>query len=241
MSGSDPVDSGGSAAPELPTTERGRATRRRLLEAAEHLFGQHGYHQTSVSDITREAEVGHGTFYIYFGGKEEIFRELVRHLSHELRSTIARAVEGVEDRFEVERIGFETFFRFAAVHRDLYTIVHQAESVDPSLSRWYYERLARGYAEGLAGAMEEGQLRDLNPEALAYCLAGMGHMLGVRWVLWHGEEPPEEWMESFMAFLRHGLAPGDDGRGGAAASPGADPGGDPAGGPGHGPGRKEDP
>lgn len=199
-----------------PATERGRATKRALLEAGEKLFGQDGYHETSVADLTREADVGHGTFYLYFEGKKELFRELIRHLSHELRSAIARAVEGVEDRFEVERIGFETFFRFTLEHRDLYTVVHQAAAVDPALSRWYYRRLGEGYTEGLAAAAAEGQIRDLDPEAMAYCLAGMGHMMGMRWVLWEGEPPPDRWMEDFMSFLRHGLAPegGGDGGGG---------------------------
>lgn len=200
--------SGSSGGPEgRPATERGRATRQALLEAGEKLFGRVGYHETSVADLTREADVGHGTFYLYFEGKKELFRELIRHLSHELRSTIARAVEGLEDRFEVERVGFETFFRFALEHRDLYTVVHQAGAVDPELSRWYYRRLGEGYAEGLAEAARAGQIRDLDPEAVAYCLAGMGHMLGMRWVLWEGESPPQAWMDDFMSFLRHGLAP----------------------------------
>jgi AcrR family transcriptional regulator len=159
--------------------------------------------------------VGHGTFYLYFESKEEIFRELVRHLSHELRSTIARAVEGIDDRLEVERVGFRTFFRFVGEHRNLYHIINEADSVDPELSRWYYERIGRGYTEGLREAMDEGQIRRLNPEALAYALAGMGHMLGVRWVLWEEREPPEDWLETLVSFLRHGLLPGD-GRGARA-------------------------
>lgn len=206
-----------------PSTERGESTRERLLEAAERLFGSEGYHRTSVAGITREAEVGHGTFYLYFDSKEDIFRELVRHLSHELRSTIARAVEGLEDRLEVERVGFRTFFEFVGEHRNLYNIVNEADSVDRGLSRWYYERIGEGYAAGLRQAMEEGQIRRMNPEALAYCLAGVGHMVGVRWVLWEDRQPPDEWMETLMSFLRHGLEPaGGDGRAGPA--PGVAPG-----------------
>jgi AcrR family transcriptional regulator len=214
------MSAGPDAPDRRPATERGRATRQALLDAGEKLFGQEGYHETSVADLTREADVGHGTFYLYFEGKKELFRELIRHLSHELRSTIARAVEDLEDRFEVERVGFETFFRFALEHRDLYTVVHQAAAVDPDLWRWYYRRMGEGYTEGIAGAVEAGQLRPLDPEAVAYCLAGMGHMLGMRWVLWEGEPPPESWMEDFMSFLRHGLAPA----GGRGADEGSAPG-----------------
>lgn len=205
-----------------PSTARGEATRKKLLGAAERLFGREGYHRTSVAGITREAGVGHGTFYLYFESKEEIFRELVQHLSHELRSTIARAVEGLEDRLEVERVGFRTFFRFAREHRNLYRIVHEAESVDPSLARSYYERIGRGYAEGLRAAMEAGEIRRLDPEAVAYALAGIGHMLGVRWVLWEEREPPEPWMETLLSFLRDGLAPDGDGGGRPGGSDASD-------------------
>lgn len=199
-----------------PSTARGEATREKLLEAAERLFGREGYHRTSVAGITREAGVGHGTFYLYFESKEEIFRELVQHLSHELRATIAEAVEGLDHRLEVERVGFRTFFRFAREHRNLYRIVHEAESVDPSLARWYYERIGRGYAEGLRAAMDAGQIRRLDPEAVAYALAGIGHMLGVRWVLWEEQEPPEAWMETLVSLLRDGLLPDEDDGGDAA-------------------------
>lgn len=225
MSGGDEAREEPAAAPSRdrePSTARGEATRKKLLGAAERLFGREGYHRTSVAGITREAGVGHGTFYLYFESKEEIFRELVQHLSHELRSTIARAVEGLEDRLEVERVGFRTFFRFAREHRNLYRIVHEAESVDPSLARWYYERIGRGYAEGLRAAMEAGEIRRLDPEAVAYALAGIGHMLGVRWVLWEEREPPEPWMETLLSFLRDGLAPDGDGAGRPGGSDASD-------------------
>lgn len=211
--GGDAESGGGAArARRRPTTARGEATRQKLLAAAEGLFGTTGYHRASVSGITREAGVGHGTFYLYFESKEEIFRELVRHLSHELRSTIAKAVEDLEDRLEVERVGFRTFFRFVGEHRNLYHIINEADSVDPDLARWYYERIGRGYAEGLREAMDEGQIRRMNPEALAYALAGMGHMLGVRWVLWEEQKPPDDWLETLVSLLQRGLLPDDDPR-----------------------------
>jgi AcrR family transcriptional regulator len=51
-------------------------TRRRVLSAAKHLFDRRGYRDTTVDDITRRAEIAHGTFYLYFRGKSEILREL---------------------------------------------------------------------------------------------------------------------------------------------------------------------
>ena len=188
-----------------PVTARGEATRRKLLSAAELLFGQGGFHATSIGAITSEAGVGHGTFYLYFGSKEDIFRELVRYLSHELRAAIRESVTGLTDRVEVEETGVRTFLEFAQRHRDLYRIVLEAEFVAPDLHRWYYERLAEGYSAGLEAAMAAGQIPRVDPQTLAYCLMGMAHFMGVRWVVWEGREPPEEATEALTRIMRGAL------------------------------------
>ena len=190
-----------------PRTPRGEATRQRLLDAAEALFGRNGFHSTSVTDVVRRAGVAQGTFYLYFESKEAIYTELVRHLSHSLRQAIARDVAGLESRLEIEEAGLRSFLRFAAEHRDLYRIVYESRYIDRELFRWYYERLAEGWSEGLEGAMADGQLRRLDPETVAYALMGVAHFMGMRWVLWEGAEPPEPVLETIRALVRHGLAP----------------------------------
>jgi len=188
-----------------PITPRGQQTRQKLLEAAEAIFGEKGYEHTSIVEITQRAGVAQGTFYVYFPNKKAVFVELVKELSHRLRREIAEAVAGLSDRMEIERVGFRTFFTFAHKHRNLYKIVRQAEFVDEEVFRWYYRRLAEGYARGLAQAIEEEQIRRLDPECLAYCLMGIADFLGMRWVLWDSESPSDEVFETMMAFIRHGI------------------------------------
>jgi AcrR family transcriptional regulator len=188
-----------------PITARGEATRRKLLMAAERLFGRNGFHATSVAGMTREAGVGHGTFYLYFESKEGVFRELVRHLSHELRSAIRSSVEGLTDRVEIEERGVRTFLAFVEGHRDLYRIVLESEFVAPEMHRWYYERLAEGYAAGLESAMGAGEILRVDAETLAYCLMGMAHFHGVRWLVWEGREPPEEATAALLSIIRSAL------------------------------------
>jgi AcrR family transcriptional regulator len=212
---------GAKPAPAPPRTRRGVATRSALLAAAETLFGRDGFHGTGVTDITREAGVAQGTFYLYFPGKEEIFRELVRDLSRRLRRTIREATAGLDDRLAVEEAGLRAFLGFAAAHRDLYRIVFEARSVDPTLFRWYYERFAAGYTAGLSRAMDAGQIPPLDAETLAYCLMGAAHFLGMRWVVWAECEPPEEAMRTVLAFIRAGLTGAAPVRPGAAGPAGA--------------------
>ena len=66
-------------------TSRGAATRQRLLEAAESVFAELGYHEASIVKITEAAGVAQGTFYLYFTSKKEIFDELVRDLNGRVR------------------------------------------------------------------------------------------------------------------------------------------------------------
>jgi AcrR family transcriptional regulator len=190
-----------------PPTARGRKTRRRLLAAAESLIGTRGFHATSIGDITRKAGVGQGTFYLYFSSKDEIFRQLVRHLSQQLRRALAGAVSGAETRLEVEERGVREFIRFSAEHRELYQIVSESQFIDPELFRWYYERLAEGYTLGLSRAMERGEIVRNDPETVAWCLMGASHFLGIRWIIWEGGEPPEEVVQATVDFIRRGLAP----------------------------------
>ncbi len=189
-----------------PVSARGQRTRKRLLDAAEAVFGRKGYHAASISDITRRAGVAQGTFYVYFPSKKAVFAELVRERSRALRHAIQEAVRGCRSRLEAERVGFLTFFRFIRKHEGIYRIVNQAEFVDRRLFQWYYRHFAEGYAAGLREAMGHGEILPGDPEILAYCLMGVADFVGMRYVLWDTAEPPPEVVDQVMAFVRRGLA-----------------------------------
>lgn len=192
---------------------KGEATRTRLLEAAEEVFGTSGYHAAAVSEITRKAGVAQGTFYVYFESKLEIFRELVRQISQDIRRVSSEAAAGARDRLEAERLGQAAFFRYVHTHRNVYKVLREAEFVDEELFRWYYHKLAEGYTRRLTEAMAEGQVRsDLDPEALSWAVMGVAHMIGMRYVLWEQENGvSDRVLASVMDFIFHGMAPKQQG------------------------------
>jgi len=193
-----------------PRTAKGRATRRALLDAAEEVFGELSYDGASVAEIVRRAGVAQGTFYVYFPDKKAAFVELVRELNHELRRTIAEAISGIEDRFEVERVGFVTFFNYVLQHKALYRIVRESQFVDPETYRWHYRTLAEGYVRGLEKAQADGQIRDdISAETVAWILMGISVLYGDRWVLWDDRVPPDEVIDEVMRFVETALRPGD--------------------------------
>jgi AcrR family transcriptional regulator len=190
----------------IPITPRGQRTRQALLDAAERVFGELGFHNAGIVEITQKADVALGTFYLYFPDKRAIFRDLVQTLNERLRAAIRERVQGIEERLEVEVAGFETFFQFVREHRDLYRVVLQAETVDEEMYRWHYRTLADGYVRGLKAAQAKGQVRaDMDPETLAYALMGMAEALGMRSVLWDGKLPSPSARRTIRAFLEGGL------------------------------------
>jgi AcrR family transcriptional regulator len=176
-----------------PLSQRGERTRRRLLEAAEAVFAEFGYHDASIVKITEAASVGQGTFYLYFASKKDVFDELVVDLNHRVRHAMTEAASQGTTRAEMERLGFAGYFRFVAEHPALYRIIRQAEFVSPEMLHLHYERLTSGYVAGLRQAMEDGEIAEGDPELLAWALMGIGELVGMRWILWNGRaELPAE-------------------------------------------------
>ena len=171
-----------------PLSKRGLDTRRRLLDAAERVFGELGYHEASVVKVAEEAGVAAGTYYLYFDSKKAIFDELVRDLNRRVRHAMKEGSSKGTTRFEAELLGFDAYFRFTREHPTLYRIIRQAEFVSPEMLRYHYDQLSAGYIEALRDASEAGEIARLNPEVAAYALMGVGEMIGMRWILW-GDGP----------------------------------------------------
>lgn len=79
---------GGSPAAERALRAQGRRTLARLLDAGTQVVAEKGYHAARVDDIVRVADLSHGTFYLYFANKEELFRTLASECA-ETMTTLA--------------------------------------------------------------------------------------------------------------------------------------------------------
>jgi AcrR family transcriptional regulator len=191
-------------------TARGERTRQKLLEAAERVFADLGYHEASIVKITEAAGVGQGTFYLYFASKKAVFDEVVLDLNSRLRHAMTEAAATGKTRAEQELLGFGAFFRFTADHPALYRIIRQAEFVSPETLQTHYDRLLRPYAAALEQAMAAGEVAEGDPEVLAWSLMGIGELVGMRWILWSGErEMPEAVFDELARIIVRALGAKD--------------------------------
>ncbi|WIY01445.1 TetR/AcrR family transcriptional regulator [Amycolatopsis mongoliensis] len=94
-----------------PRQVRAELTRQRILTAAAHVFGEHGYAAGTTNRIAERAGISIGSLYQYFPNKDAILAELlVRHLDD--GAAIAERVQREELPGPIEEI-FRLFVRGA--------------------------------------------------------------------------------------------------------------------------------
>ncbi|MDZ4139913.1 MAG: TetR/AcrR family transcriptional regulator [Erythrobacter sp.] len=191
---------------KTPRTERGRRTLRKLLDAAAEEFGEKGFHEASVSSITRRAGVALGSFYTYFDSKDALFRALVADMSEKVRTSARSALSDDMGALEIERAALAAFLRFAAEHKEIYRIIDEAEFVDPASYRQHYETIADRIADRLRAGTASGELREGLGELEAWAVMGMNVFAGLRYVVWgESELPPEDVAEGINRLLAEGI------------------------------------
>lgn len=209
----EPSGRPGSGAEPGSRTERPPAASlppaERLLAAAEELFGERSYRQTTVAEICARAGIATGSFYAHFRSKAEIFAAVVRRINADLRAAMRQAIGQAASQRERERAAFRAFFEMLSKRPWMDRIVRESEFVDPGLFREYYERLARGYARGVRYAQLAGQVdADYDPEVIAYMYTGIGNFIGMRWADWTaGGQVPDDVLDNVLAVLARGLPP----------------------------------
>ena len=63
---------------------------RKLLDAGTQVFAARGYHAARVDDIVKLARTSHGTFYLYFANKEDLFGSLTSEAAEALHEQAER-------------------------------------------------------------------------------------------------------------------------------------------------------
>ncbi|NWF53170.1 MAG: TetR/AcrR family transcriptional regulator [Syntrophaceae bacterium] len=189
---------------------KGESTRQAIFRAAEKVIGRLGGNRANISEITREAGVALGTFYVHFGSKRELIEGLVKYVNSQMRRELQRRVSQNQDRRDAERVGMIAFYEFLRKHREVYRVVPECEMIDREVSLWYYKKVADGYIQGLQRGMEKGEIRKLPPVFLARSLMGLIHFIGLKWIVWNTSaqpEVPDHILKDMITLILFGLKP----------------------------------
>lgn len=201
----DPEGPSAASPGKQPRTARGRETLRRLLDAAAQEFGERGFHEASISGITRRAGTALGSFYTYFDSKDAIFSALVRDMSQSVARAAGAGVSPGSTGTAREREALAAFLGFAREHKEIYRIIDEAEFADPAAFRDHYETTARRIAARLDQNVTEGTMAPGDNELRAWAIMGMNVFLGLRFGVWDDSRPVADIAAAAEDLLKRGL------------------------------------
>lgn len=182
------------------------ATRQRILDAAEVVFAEKGYHGAVVDDIIRVSNTSKGGFYFHFpAGKQHIFLALLDLLTPKLMGAvdvaIARETTAVGKVDAALRTVLEQFSR----HRRL-SKIFLVEAV--GLGHGFDEKIMaiRGQFAGMIQryldlAVAEGVIAPLDTEVAAHAWFGAINEVVVRWLIVPNPAPLEQAFPTLRALL----------------------------------------
>jgi AcrR family transcriptional regulator len=166
---------GGAPAQERELRAQGRKTMRKLLDAGRIVFEQRGYHAARVDDVVKMAKTSHGTFYLYFSNKEDLFKALAEDAMADM-AALAEQVGPIgpgDDGRDAVREWVEQFFDVYTRHSTVIRAWTEGEVVDNDLGRQGQKLLGR-LAQSLSRRIAEAEHRTgADPEIAALACLSM--------------------------------------------------------------------
>ncbi len=142
-----------------------------VFESAEHVFGAHGFEQTTMQQLAHEAGISLKTLYSAFSGKQELYNEIQRVRGQafvESAVEATRAGDGGLDR--LERL-VEAYVAFLFEHED-WLRIHLRERLAWGLAPFegyaneYWQRGLDNMADTIRRGMDEGVFYEGDPQVM---------------------------------------------------------------------------
>ncbi len=165
---------GGAPAQLRELRAQGRRTVRKLLAGGMKVFDQRGYQAARVDDIVRAARTSHGTFYLYFANKEDLFRVLAEDCVQAM-TELADDLGSVAPDAEGRRMLRDWMAGFAAAYRQYGPVIRawaEAQLDNPELSRLGLKSM-RALTARIAERIREAGADGVEPEPAAIALVAM--------------------------------------------------------------------
>ncbi len=149
----------------------------RILNAAEVVFSEKGFHDTKVYQIADKAGVAVGTIYRFFGGKRQLYEEVIKVKLRKFQNEIFRAIEGKGpeqalrtyistsiDVFTKDEKFFKLFMRD-------FGSSFPADAEKLKMGRYYKDYIYR-LSNVIKNGVEKGIFKPFNPYMIMFFISG---------------------------------------------------------------------
>ncbi|HLO65807.1 MAG TPA: TetR/AcrR family transcriptional regulator [Holophaga sp.] len=205
----DPARVFGGMATPLPVALE-ESARERLLRSGRRLFGEKGYFETNIHEVTAGADLSVGAFYTYFDSKEGFYAELIRRVGHDVRAFISKnlAETGLDgfNGLELELRGLWLWIVYLSIDKNCYNIVREAEFVLPAAVSDYYGAFRAGYHRRLDLHRVTLSAPDVDEDTAIQYLMGLAHYFGIQIAFDDSLGNARSLVESIGTYLSRGFS-----------------------------------
>jgi AcrR family transcriptional regulator len=188
-----------------------------VLQTAAHLFLEHGYRRTSMSELGTRLKITKPALYYYFRNKEEILIECYRAGIEAIEGLLDEAAVSQGNGLNKVKAYIEAYAKAIVTHDFGRCVATLDDSELSPKARREVRTLKRRIDLAIRGYVEEGiadgSVTQCNAKMASFALAGAINWIGT-WYRPEGALSPDEIATAFASLLTGGL------RQGAAKAPG---------------------
>lgn len=173
----------------MPRSER----RAQVLEAAQEVFVESGYHSAAMDDIAERAGVSKPVLYQHFPGKLDLYLALFDQHSGELLDLIRAAMASTPENKQRVAATIGAYFEFVDRDGAAFRLVFESDLTNEAAVRERVDKVSRDCAEAIAAVIrEDTDLPDPEAHLLGMALSGMAQICARFWLSQGSSIPRDE-------------------------------------------------
>lgn len=196
----------------IDSEERQRQRKAKLIEAGLAVFGEQGYHQSTVRDVCKQAQLTSRYFYESFESMEALFRAVYIDVSRELmQSTIMSLASCQPEPEKLAEAALRTFYEFIRhdPHRARVTLI-DVLNVGEGMNA-LTDKAHQDFAHLIGGFMYQmfpklAQKGELDFLVLANGLVGANTRIATQWVAERCKTPLEHVLRNVLVMFEACIA-----------------------------------
>lgn len=210
----DPADTGSEVLSprEIRRRQRIELSREQILDTAERLFGERGYHETGLKEVAERCEFSVGSLYSFFANKDALYQAVLGRRSRgqvvEMHRIAEDSAPANERLVAMARMQIEYFRKYPAWGRLTTRVLTPGAAATAEVPTGFHEAYGRAIeleAGMIATGQREGVLRAGDPLALARMFSALVtsfHVMDPE----VSDEPAGLDIEEFLTFVAQAFA-----------------------------------
>ncbi len=178
--------------------------RQHILDCALPIFGEHGFHDTSMNDIANAAGITKPVIYQHFASKRDLYSALITELGEEMIATVTQATGDASDGKAQTQQGFHAYFTWVDQHQDGFRVLFGGAAQRDNEFALHLRQIRSEIANAVASMI----VADIDPEEqslIAHAITGLAEGASRRLIENNLEFDPDEVATAMSALAWAGL------------------------------------